>query len=151
MPPHQFIEIPEDIDFDNSEEELTLEFLTPARIKHKRDLVVELDFSILIKALLFRFNFLNFYHVDEREAAFDYKKYIAKAKENVIKENNTFWWDWERYSNRQGGRMKLGGICGKITYKGKIKSFLPYLRAGEILHVGKGTSFGLGKFIIVES
>lgn len=150
--PPKIIQIPEDVDFENSEEEeLTLEFLTPARIKHKRDLVVELDFSILIKALLIRLNFLNFYHVEEREATFDYKKYIAKAKEIVIKENNTYWWDWERYSSRQKGKMKLGGICGKITYKGNIKPFMPYIKAGELLHVGKGTSFGLGKYAILQN
>jgi hypothetical protein len=57
-------------------------------------------------------------------------------------------WDWERYSSRQKTRMKMGGLMGEITYGGPVAAFEPFLRAGEILHVGKGTSFGLGKYEI---
>jgi CRISPR/Cas system endoribonuclease Cas6 (RAMP superfamily) len=37
-----------------------------------------------------------------------------------------------------------------ITYEGNLAPFLPLLRAGETMHVGKGTSFGLGKFSLGE-
>jgi CRISPR/Cas system endoribonuclease Cas6 (RAMP superfamily) len=46
--------------------------------------------------------------------------------------------------------MKLGGVVGEITYEGDITAFMPYLKAGEILHIGKGTSFGLGKYQIIK-
>lgn len=47
--------------------------------------------------------------------------------------------------------MKLGGFIGEIEYKGEaITEFLPLIVAGEILHVGTGTSFGLGKYEIAE-
>jgi len=41
--------------------------------------------------------------------------------------------------------MNLGGITGRIVYSGQVEPFLPYLQAAEILHIGKATSFGLGR------
>jgi hypothetical protein len=35
-----------------------------------------------------------------------------------------------------------------ITFEGDIEPFIPLIKAGEILHVGKGTGFGLGKYSI---
>ena len=42
--------------------------------------------------------------------------------------------------------MKMGGFVGEITFEGGIGPFMPLIRASEVLHVGKGTSFGLGKY-----
>ena len=71
--------------------------------------------------------------------------------ENVSTEKKSLkWYDWERFSSRQNVRMKMGGIVGEITYRGKIKQILPVLKAGEILHFGKGTSFGLGRYEIIS-
>jgi CRISPR/Cas system endoribonuclease Cas6 (RAMP superfamily) len=44
--------------------------------------------------------------------------------------------------------MKLGGLIGDITFEGNITPFLPFLTLGRYIHVGKGTSFGLGKYEI---
>jgi len=33
-----------------------------------------------------------------------------------------------------------------IAYKGNMAPFFPLVRVGEVLHVGKGTSFGLGQY-----
>ncbi|NIA10440.1 MAG: CRISPR system precrRNA processing endoribonuclease RAMP protein Cas6, partial [Nitrospiraceae bacterium] len=63
--------------------------------------------------------------------------------------NTLYWHDWERWSNRQGTRMKLGGFMGEVTYKGDLRPFWPYIRLGEYVHVGKGSSFGLGRYRIV--
>lgn len=80
---------------------------------------------------------------------FDVDKSIDGADEVRIKENNLRWYDWERYSNRKG-RMKLGGLIGNITYEGNLGKFLPLLKIGEYIHVGKAVVFGLGKYRIVD-
>ena len=58
------------------------------------------------------------------------------------------WVDLERYSSRQKTKMKMGGFVGNIEYKGSIEKFLPLIYLGSYLHIGKNTTFGLGKYII---
>lgn len=59
------------------------------------------------------------------------------------------WLDWERYSTRQQTGMKFGGWVGEITYKGNFQKYLPILKMGEHIHVGKAVTFDLGKYRIM--
>ncbi len=56
------------------------------------------------------------------------------------------WHDWERFSERQGTKLKMGGFLGEITFEGDLAEFIPFLVLGEYLHIGKGTVLGLGKY-----
>jgi hypothetical protein len=38
----------------------------------------------------------------------------------------------------------MGGFVGTVTFEGDLIPFLPLLRLGEIVHLEKGTAFGLG-------
>ena len=89
-----------------------------------------------------------YFHCGGDLSGWDFKGIIEKAKNVKVKEKNLRWYDLERYSARQDTRMKMGGFIGEIIFEGYVKPFLPLIRAGEILHVGKGTSFGLGQFKI---
>ena len=42
--------------------------------------------------------------------------------------------------------MKMGGLIGKISFKGNLEEFMPLIQLGEFIHAGKGTSFGLGRY-----
>ncbi len=130
--------------------QLSLEFLTPARISYDRHLTDKPEFHVLIRNLLRRLALLCYFHCGEDTSGWDFKKIIECAEGVRIKEKDLKWHDWERYSARQDTRMKMGGFIGKITYEGQIGPFMPLIRAGEIVHVGKGTSFGLGKYRILE-
>lgn len=143
-----YIKIPEDFKPKEKPSMLTLHFLTPVRIKYNRDLVVKPEFHMLIRALLRRLGLLYYFHCGNRKPLWDHKVIISHAEGIVIKDSRLKWFDWERYSTRQDTRMRLGGFVGEVSYSGDLESFLPYLRAGEILHIGKGTSFGLGKYEI---
>jgi CRISPR/Cas system endoribonuclease Cas6 (RAMP superfamily) len=59
-------------------------------------------------------------------------------------------YDWERYSSRQEQRINMGGFVGEITFEGDLRPFMPLIEAGEVLHVGKGTAFGLGRYEVEE-
>jgi hypothetical protein len=59
--------------------------------------------------------------------------------------------DWERFSNRQGAKMNLGGLTGTVVYRGsQTPAALALLMAGETLHVGSSTSFGLGLYRVSD-
>jgi CRISPR-associated endoribonuclease Cas6 len=127
-----------------------LRFTTPTRIRVEGDLQASLSFELLIRNLLRRVSMLITVHGQSR-LDLDYKGLIARAAGIRINAAALSWHDWQRYSNRQETKMKLGGFIGEVEYSGEaIAEFLPLIIAGEILHVGTGTSFGLGKYVIVE-
>ncbi|MDA8241177.1 MAG: CRISPR system precrRNA processing endoribonuclease RAMP protein Cas6 [Nitrospiraceae bacterium] len=128
--------------------QLSMTFLTPTRINYRGSLTLDLEFHILIRNLLRRISLLSYFHCGEDPADVDFKGLIHLAEGVEVKERNLQWYDWERYSARQDTRMKMGGFTGSVTFSGNIGPFLSLLKAGEVLHVGKGTSFGLGKYIL---
>jgi CRISPR-associated endoribonuclease Cas6 len=130
---------------------LTLDFLTPCRIIYRNRLTTPSDFNflILMKNLLRRIYLLS-YLFDSR-LQIDYKALLEQAENVKIERNKLYWYDWERYSSRQDERMKLGGFKGEITFGGQITPLLPFIKIGEYIHLGKDTSFGLGKYIIVDN
>ncbi len=71
---------------------------------------------------------------------------LGAANAVVVENQNLHWEDWERYSNRQETRMKMGGFVGEVTLLGELAPWLPLLKIGELTHVGKGATFGLGKY-----
>ena len=127
---------------------LTLEFITPARIKFGQSYVVNLEFHILLRNLLRRIYLLYYFHCGH-DPDIDLKEMIEKAMEIKTEESSLSRHDWERYSSRQETRMKLGGLKGKVTFKGDFKEFLPFVLLGEHINAGKGTGFGLGKYKIL--
>lgn len=129
-----------------SDQSLRLQFLTPVRIKVEGDLQPRAGFDLIVRNLLRRVSMLTALY-GQSELALDYPAIIARAAEIQTVESQLRWWDVPRYSNRQHTKMKMGGFVGSALYQGAaLAEFLPLLVAGEILRLGKGTSFGLGKF-----
>ncbi|MFN3466207.1 MAG: CRISPR system precrRNA processing endoribonuclease RAMP protein Cas6 [Candidatus Brocadiales bacterium] len=131
--------------------DLTLRFLTPTRIKYNESLTDQLPFHVLIRNLLRRISALSYFHCGQR-LDLDFKGLIERAKEVETVSSDLRWTDWERYSTRQASRMKLGGITGTATYNLPIillKELWPMLKLGQHIHVGKGTSFGLGRYEVL--
>lgn len=130
---------------DDDVEQVHVRFMTPTRLKEKGDLITHLDFPVLIRALRRRIAALAYFHCGTEIPADD-QTLLALVDEISTDTQELVWWDWERYSERQRQRMKLGGIVGAVTYKGTLAPFLPLLRLGELVHVGKATSFGNGQY-----
>jgi len=137
---------------------LGLEFITPTRIKYKGKYTDIIDFKIFITNLLRRLFLLNVLFCIDRNKNYqsDFKSFkclIDEAKEISTQDSNLKWYDFERYSTRQNTKMKLGGIVGKINFTGYYETFLkfyPLILLGEHLHIGKGTSFGLGGYKVLD-
>jgi len=127
--------------------DLTLEFLTPLRIKKYGgygQAEEQLDFSQLVDLLLGRIEALAFFHCGEPWGHDEQVREEAR-KVQVVSRNLSFY-SLERYSNRQQQKLPLHGYVGTITVEGPLGTFLPLLRLGEYLHLGAGTAFGLGQY-----
>jgi hypothetical protein len=126
--------------------EIYVRLETPLRLKFENRLQAELPFHVLVRALLRRVALLN-RHFGNGEPDLDYKGLVAKAQQKIpTKESRLRWFDWKRYSNRQEQAMLMGGMTGEISYQGDLEEFIPLIKFGELVHVGKATAFGLGKF-----
>lgn len=128
---------------------LRIKFLTPIRIKFQKQILMEsekMDFPLFIRNLLRRLYLLSLQYCGEEWQIPSYL--LEKAKGVNLTFRNLKWKELVRYSKRQRMGMKLGGFVGEMGFEGDLAPFLPYLRAGEYIHVGKATSFGHGKYKI---
>ena len=128
---------------------LGLRLLTPLRLRYGRKLVEELQFHILFRNLLRRLSALYELHCGGKLELHS-KGLVERATKVEVAKSDLRWYDWERYSGRQKLRMKLGGLRGEVTFQGNLEEFIPYLLMGELLHAGKGATFGLGKYEILR-
>lgn len=131
-------------------ERLTLRLLTPLRVREQGDMQETLNCSRLINNLSRRFALLND-TFGIAPQSFDYKALLAQAA-HVRTERADLWrHGFERLSNRQHKKIAQDGMLGEITLHGDaLKELLPLLVAGEFLHVGSGTPFGLGRYKFIS-
>jgi len=131
-----------------NKEILTLEFVTPTRIVVGNRLTSKINFLLFIKSLLRRISLISQIHCNNI-LPFSYLPLLEMASKVETINSDINWIDWERYSSRQKRRIKLGGFVGKITFEEGWNNFSPFIKLGEYIHIGKGTSFGLGKYEIL--
>lgn len=125
---------------------LRLSLVTPLRVKRKGHFLGARDFTAeaLLWHLCARLELLARLYGGDPDA-FDWNGLAAQAGEVRIGRADLRWHDWTRYSSRQGTLMQMGGLLGELTLEGPgLATFWPALWLGQWVHVGKGTSFGLG-------
>jgi len=128
----------------NGDFQLKVIIETPLRLKFENRLKADLPFHVLVRAMLRRISSLmNCY--GNGEPPLDYRGFVKRAESIRIVEDNLNWFDWRRYSLRQDKSMLMGGMVGSVIYEGRIGEYLPLLEFCSKVHLGKQTSFGLGK------
>ncbi len=124
---------------------LACDLLTPLRFKADNRLAARLDFPTLMRLIIRRIKSLcaldglSFQLPQE-----EFSRLFALAADIVIEEDSLRWEDWSRYSGRQQTVMQLGGLVGRIVYRGAVAAFAEYLAFASLAHIGKQSSFGLG-------
>lgn len=126
---------------------LTVHLQTPLRFKHRNRLSYELPFHLLARAMLRRTAAL-FACYGEGEPDLDFRGLTQRARSVSITSSDLRWNDWRRYSRRQSRAMQMGGLTGWVTYAGDLAEFMPLINCCETVHIGKQTTFGLGKIRI---
>lgn len=127
---------------------VTVEFQTMTRLKSDGSVMSHPEFSTLVRALLRRESALAYFHHGVT-LSLDYRSMIEGARSVRVESANVRWVDWTRHSNRQRRSMNLGGLVGTVTYMGDLRPFRELLALGQVTHVGKNTTFGLGRYHLV--
>jgi hypothetical protein len=125
--------------------DLTLRFVSPARIVHGGVLARELPLHIVVRSLLRRVTSLAYFH-ERLDLDVDFVEMIERAERVPARSAALSWVDQRRHSARQGRAQTLGGAVGEVTYTGVPHELATLLAVGELTHVGKGTAFGLGRY-----
>lgn len=129
----------------NEINKIDVEFVTPTRIKSSGSYDNSLSFKVLIQTLLTRITNLAYHYCDQKQTL-NFRNLVNQAKRIEIVHETKEWQDIKRFQSKNNIEMFLGGYIGKIAYMGDIAPFWPWLKFGEILHIGKNCSFGLGKY-----
>lgn len=132
---------------DQEVRQVTLEFLTPLRVKKYGGYQEEggkIEFALLMDLLLGRMEALSFFHCGEEWAPSE--RLREEARKVKVVARNLYLQRLERYSNRRQQKLPLHGLLGTITFEGELAEFFPLLRLGEYIHLGAGTAFGLGRY-----
>lgn len=120
-------------------------FHTPLTQKFKGEFLRKFDMEAIIKAVKRRLYILAcFENIESQkwyEETIGIPTMIAQNSRNV---------QVARYSSRQDSKMLLKGIEGSIQIEGISDEILQILLAGEITHIGKNTSFGFGRYSVVN-
>ncbi|MBW8874824.1 MAG: CRISPR system precrRNA processing endoribonuclease RAMP protein Cas6 [Acidobacteria bacterium] len=128
----------------------TLRFLTPTRLKVQNHLQTSVSFRGLAFAMLRRTLELAHFHVPGAAIDWTFRPLLDRASAIRVTASDLVWRDWDRYSNRQGTKMTFGGFTGLLHLEGDLAPFAPLLRTAEILHLGKGATFGQGRLKVEE-
>jgi len=139
----------DDVMQSNAVRSLEINLLTPLRIKFGGALSNSFEFHIFLTNIVRRICLLHRYHCEGRPG-FNYADLLADSRTVSTTIEDLRWMDWSRYSARQQTELKMGGLVGKIKIAGDLSPFVPYLKVGELVHVGKGTSMGMGMFTITS-
>lgn len=127
----------------------TLHLLTPTNVQ-SGGRPAEPAFRNLAFAMLRRTLEIAAVHLPGAEVDWDLGPWLEKARAVRIARSDVRWVEARRWSNRQGQETPLAGLVGSLELEGDLAPLGPLLRAAEILHVGKGTTFGLGRVAVEE-
>jgi len=146
----QMADIERGVNGDRGIAALTMHVQSPLRLKiqdgdEKSRLVSRPSFQDLIDRLAFRADLLHVYHCGG-QTDYDHRALVAAAGEvRMVDPSPIYWQERSRYSRSQDARMNLDGFMGEARFEGpNLERFLPLLKLGEYIHVGKNTTFGHG-------
>ncbi len=126
---------------------VAVRFDTPVRVKRGGVVTTSIDFTTLFSKVWRRLTMLGALYGDygaDDDATFQRLRALAAKVKTVHKRLVPL--TWEHLSEETGERKLLRGVVGHMVFEGEsLSALLPTLAAGEVVHIGGGTSFGLGR------
>lgn len=124
-------------------ENIAVRVVTPMFLLRDGRSLQELCFSQFIRTLLRRVSSLAYYY-GGMEMACDFKRLAEESIMIRTIQSSFSWTDWT--GTDKGG--KVAGITGRAVFAGDIESFYPFLLLGQYFNVGKGASYGRGRYVL---
>ncbi len=123
----------------NNSSDIQIRFETPVRLMQHRRPVTDPGAELLLQRIRFRAAILSLLYDESNLQVLNPEKMAAH-----IASGNTYYYNHLR-RGRKDGRHPYGGLLGDLTLTQYTSESLDMLIAGELLHIGKGTSQGYGQ------
>jgi hypothetical protein len=127
-------------------ERMRLEFVTPLRIRTEGRYNARPDLVAVTHALLRRIHLLAAIYGGGNGDAAWMRPLLAAADRAVTERSEFRLYEWSRASGRQRRRVEMDGVVGTLEARGELGALAPYFEAGRWLHIGSGTSMGMGRY-----
>ena len=124
---------------------LLLRLQTPLRLPVRGNLATGFRVRDLAFPMIRRVLELATFHVPGAAPDWTFRPLLEHAGTVRIAASDLRWFDCQRYSNRQERKVDIGGLLGSVELEGDLAPLAALLRTAELVHVGKGATFGLGK------
>ena len=127
-------------------------FQTPAVFKVQKKLITQFDSLVIFRSIVRRLYILNYFegkYIDTMPIGSDRAENFIDppsilSQKAWVQEN-------ERYSTSKHQRYSMKGIKGYVDYLDLDEDQYALLLAGELIHIGKDTSFGYGKYTMLNT
>ena len=123
--------------------QLQMYFYTPLSQKYQGEFLSDFRMDAILRSIQRRVFLLDCF--EGIKGADQYRQSLPAP---VIDRQDPVFTKVMRYSSRQDRKMPLRGIRGEILLSEIPEITLPYLAAGELIHIGKNTSFGFGRYML---
>ena len=128
----------------------TLKLKTPTRLRVEGRLTRSPRLEDFVRSLIQRALTMLHFHCGY-DVDFDIEALTNAAREVPVATNDLDLVRLPRWSSRQGRKVPLDGMIGSISFAGApVRELWPLMLAGEVLRVGKGTVFGLGRYELLS-
>ncbi len=141
-------EAPIDVGGESEVERIEVVFETPAWLEQAGRLMERMTFQSFFRTIYRRLTVLCALYGEGAEIAdADFPRLDAWAqKVEVLRHEVTVLEEWNRRSLAREREHRMQGVLGRVVFVGnELGAFVPMLRLAEKTHVGKATSFGLGR------
>ncbi len=122
-------------------------FRTPLALKYRDEFLGEFHMEAIWNAVRRRIYMLDCYEGAEQDI-YGYDSFVGSVLPQIAGQRHEYI-RIRRYSSTQDRSMVLAGIKGYVQLDAIPGDILPVLLAGELIHIGKNTSFGFGRYRIV--
>lgn len=132
--------------------EIALQLNTPLRMKYQGKIIKKAapPLEFFLKQIQRRLILLSRFWVDDNQTLFDEISQQMPLLGAFKSSAHCYFEDWLRYSHKAEHNLPFGGLKGQFSFCGEVTEALPLLIIGEQLHIGGKTTFGLGKYQLIQ-
>ncbi|MDD7388781.1 MAG: CRISPR system precrRNA processing endoribonuclease RAMP protein Cas6 [Lachnospiraceae bacterium] len=121
-----------------------MKFQTETDIRFRKQRMEEFNMQAIVESLARRIYLFNCFEGTEMDLDLFIEEMTQELPRICYQDVSRI--QVRRFSSRQMSSMKLGGIKGEVWLDEIPEQLLPWLLAGEVMHIGKNTSFGFGRY-----